>query len=150
MHTKLFLVYLITQCKNTTLAFLELEFKNVSKDGQTIGVLCRPKPLLSAYLFIFKHCNDFVTNAWLLILQLFKICNSLYFYFRVTEDFVGLKEQSLTNQIVTYFITNYEDIFKKDIIFSETTEISAASIGNSSHQVPTMVSSWPEVNILLI
>lgn len=72
----------------------------------------------------------------------------VYYYFRVTEDFVGLKEQSLTNQIVTYFITNYHDIFKKEPHFSETDDILPASISNSSRQVPAMVSSWPEVRKL--
>ncbi|XP_054716887.1 unconventional myosin-IXAb-like [Uloborus diversus] len=66
--------------------------------------------------------------------------------FRVTEDFVGLKEQSLTNQIVTYFITDYEDIFKKEIgdIFPSSC-LSQSMINSTNHQVTSMVSSWPEV-----
>lgn len=40
--------------------------------------------------------------------------------FRVAEDFKGLKEQSLTNQIVTYFISDYHNIFNGEIEYPGT------------------------------
>ncbi|XP_023243022.1 protein FAM13B-like [Centruroides sculpturatus] len=40
--------------------------------------------------------------------------------FRVAEDFKGLKEQSLTNQIVTYFISDYHNIFNGELEYSGT------------------------------
>ncbi|XP_035209208.1 protein FAM13A-like isoform X2 [Stegodyphus dumicola] len=67
--------------------------------------------------------------------------------FRVTEDLVGLKEQSLTNQIVTYFITDYQEIFKKEDIFMCNTCFSSTSINSTSHQVAAMMSSWPDTKV---
>ncbi|CAL1298829.1 unnamed protein product [Larinioides sclopetarius] len=63
--------------------------------------------------------------------------------FRVTEDFVGLKEQSLTNQIVTYFISEHDKIFKRDATNFICNTCFASDISKTT-QAAAMISSWPE------
>ncbi|GBM23560.1 Protein FAM13A [Araneus ventricosus] len=63
--------------------------------------------------------------------------------FRVTEDFVGLKEQSLTNQIVTYFISEHDKIFRKDATNFICNTCFASDISKTT-QAAAMISSWPE------
>ncbi|GFT03924.1 protein FAM13A [Nephila pilipes] len=63
--------------------------------------------------------------------------------FRVTEDFVGLKEQSLTNQIVTYFISEHDKIFRKDATNFISSVCFSSDLSKTS-QAAAMISSWPE------
>ncbi|KAG8178715.1 hypothetical protein JTE90_024837 [Oedothorax gibbosus] len=63
--------------------------------------------------------------------------------FRVTEDFIGLKEQSLTNQIVTYFISEHDTIFQKEADSFSCHSYYTSELSKTS-QVSSMVSSWPE------
>ncbi|XP_077504253.1 LOW QUALITY PROTEIN: protein FAM13A [Amblyomma americanum] len=49
--------------------------------------------------------------------------------FRFSEDLQGLKEQAVTNQVVTYFIDHYNSIFEGDAELSCTTD-AAMSIQN--------------------
>ncbi|XP_055949341.1 protein FAM13B-like isoform X1 [Argiope bruennichi] len=63
--------------------------------------------------------------------------------FRVTEDFVGLKEQSLTNQIVTYFISEHDKIFRKDATNFICNTCFASDVSKTC-QATAMISSWPE------
>ncbi|GFU40363.1 protein FAM13A [Trichonephila clavipes] len=63
--------------------------------------------------------------------------------FRVTEDFVGLKEQSLTNQIVTYFISEHDKIFRKDATNFISSACFSSDLSKTS-QAAAMISSWPE------
>uniref|UniRef100_A0A023GC14 Rho-GAP domain-containing protein n=1 Tax=Amblyomma triste TaxID=251400 RepID=A0A023GC14_AMBTT len=51
--------------------------------------------------------------------------------FRFSEDLQGLKEQAVTNQVVTYFIDHYNSIFEGDAELSCTAD-AAMSIPNSN------------------
>lgn len=63
---------------------------------------------------------------------------------RFNEDLQGLKEQAVTNQVVTYFIDHYNSIFEGDAELSCTADasmnIQGGSTGTSSKCSGRMVS----------
>ncbi|XP_042902655.1 protein FAM13A [Parasteatoda tepidariorum] len=131
---------------------LHCQFLNAVKDKSKeesvmcLGELVKKLPPVNynilSYLFSFlKKVSDFEEQNRMSPSSLGIVFGPNLF--RVTEDFVGLKEQSLTNQIVTYFITDYQDIFKQQSdIFNNHSHISLNI--SKANQVSSMVSSWPE------